>query len=60
MIKKISLLFLLASFILLSGCQTAAGVGKGMASTAEGVGKDTCSLAQAIGAADSWIRKNLW
>ncbi len=64
MIKKFAILILLGAFLLLSGCETAAGVTKGLAggihSTAEGVGKDSWNLFQAMKAADNWMRKNLW
>jgi len=64
MLKKTCALVLLGTLLMLGGCETAIGAGKGfaggVASTAEGVGKDTCNLFGAIQSADAWIRKNLW
>jgi predicted small secreted protein len=52
--------FLLLSIILINGCQTTAGVAKGVAYSVEGAGKDTYNLFKFIQTADKWIRENLW
>lgn len=60
MIRTTCVILFLGSIILLSGCETAGGFGKGVALTVEGAGKDTCNVFGALGAADDWMRKNLW
>lgn len=54
----------LMSCIFLGGCETACGLGKGIASgvgsTAQGVGKDSHNFCEAIGKADQWVKDNLW
>lgn len=58
------MLFVLVSFGMLAGCNTAAGFGKGVGcavgSTAEGVAKDSFSVVGAVKASDDWIKENLW
>jgi hypothetical protein len=55
---------LISSVSLIGGCETAAGVTKGVAYgvayTAEGAAKDTVNLWQAIIKADKWMQENLW
>jgi len=62
--KKFAMLSVLISFVMLAGCNTAAGFGKGVGcavgSTAEGMAKDSFNVAGAVMASDDWIRKNLW
>ncbi len=62
--KNFAMLFVLASFVMLAGCNTAAGFGKGVGcavgSTAEGVAKDSVDIAGGVMAADNWMRENLW
>ena len=60
MIKRGVLLLVLASFVLLSGCQTSKSLAECVGCTAEGVGKDSAGLWAAIQKADLWIRQNLW
>ncbi len=54
----------LISCILLGGCETIGGIGKGFAcgasSAAQGAGKDSHNFCEAIGKADQWIKDNLW
>ena len=62
--KKGIVFIVLAVVLLLSGCETTKGLGKGavsgVASTAEGIGKDSYSTWKFILAADNWIKDNLW
>jgi len=50
--------------LLLSGCQTATGLGKGVAygvaATAEGISKDSQDFWKFMNKADEWVKDNLW
>lgn len=54
----------LSLFAFCAGCETAGGVGTGLAygidSTARGMVKDTRNTYGFITAVDRWMRKNLW
>lgn len=54
------LLILFVSVIILSGCNTAKGVGEGVGCTADGVSKDAQATGAGIMALDAWIKKNAW
>lgn len=62
--RTISLLAVAVCLAVLAGCETTAGIGKGIAcgvaSTAEGAGEDIYNSVAWIPAADNWIKKNLW
>lgn len=54
------LLMIFGLTLLLSGCQTAAGIGVGIGAAAQGVAKDTASAWDGLKGLDGWIRKNMW
>jgi len=54
------LLVLFVSVVMLSGCNTAKGVGDGVGCTAKGVTKDAQATKSGIMALDAWIKKNAW
>lgn len=65
--KKVFYLLVLPLCALLCGCETLAGMGKGLAYgigyTIEGAGKDIYNVYNSRGfikTADDWIKENLW
>ena len=59
-----SFLMIFGIIILVSGCETAKGLTKGVAytiaDTGRGVAKDSCNFWQGIIKAEEWIKENLW
>lgn len=58
------ILFLLAFGLMLTGCETTAGLAKGVAgtvvATGNGVVQDTKTTVNFLQKADKWVQKNLW
>ena len=62
--KGLFLTLLSIGIICMSGCETAAGIGKGFAGTATGAAagarRDAGNIWNGILKADDWMRTNLW
>ncbi len=51
---------LLGVFLFCSGCETAKGIGDGVARMGQGVGQDLSKAGSAIMQFDEWFKENAW
>ena len=62
--KYFSLCTLFLHILFISGCETAASLGKGLTggvgAVAEGISKDAKAAYNFLQEADDWVKKNLW